>query len=132
MTPALSYLVYSVLLCWLMVLAGSLVRAEGWTPAGMKRAFGNRDDLPEASPIGGRADRAAKNMLENLLLFGLLALAAHVAGKGTDPRVATGAALFFWARVVYAPLYWLGVKYLRTAAWLAAVVGMAMVAGALL
>jgi uncharacterized MAPEG superfamily protein len=132
MTPALSYLVYSVLLCWLMVIAGSTVRAEGWTPRGLRRAFGNRDDLPEASPIGGRADRAAKNMLENLLLFGLLALAAHVAGQGADPRVATGAALFFWARVVYAPLYWLGVKYLRTAAWLVAVVGMAMIAGALL
>ncbi|HYE69941.1 MAG TPA: MAPEG family protein [Aquabacterium sp.] len=132
MTPALSYLVYSVLLCWLMIIAGSMVRSEGWTPIGLQRAFGNRDDLPAASPAGGRAERAAKNMLENLLLFGLLALAAHVAGKGADPRVATGAALFFWARVVYAPLYWLGVKYLRTAAWLVAVVGMAMIAGALL
>ena len=58
MTPALSYLVYSIVLCWLMVLAGSLVRAEGWTPIGLQRAFGNRDDLPEASPMGGRADRA--------------------------------------------------------------------------
>lgn len=132
MTPALSYIVYSVLLWWLMVIAASMVRAEGWTPSGLRRAFGNRDDLPEASPVGGRADRAAKNMLENLLLFGLLALAAHVAGKGDDPRVATGAALFFWARVVYAPLYWLGVKYLRTAAWLVAALGMAMIAGALL
>jgi uncharacterized MAPEG superfamily protein len=132
MTPALSYLVYSVLLCWLMVIAASMVCAQGWTPVGLQRAFGNRDDLPPASPLGGRADRAAKNMLENLLLFGLLALAAHAAGKGADPRVATGAALFFWARVVYAPLYWLGVKYLRTAAWLVAVIGMAMIAGALL
>ena len=132
MTPALSYLVWSIALCWLMVMIASMVRSEGWTPAGLLKAFGNRDDLGDASALAGRMDRAAKNMLENLLMFGLLALAAHVAGKGADPRVATGAALFFWARVVYAPLYWLGVKYLRTASWLAGVIGMAMITGALL
>jgi uncharacterized MAPEG superfamily protein len=131
MTAALNYLVWSILLCWLMVLAASMVRAEGWTPAGLMKAFGNRDDLGEASALAGRMDRAAKNMLENLLLFGLLVLAAHAAGKGAEPGVAAGAALFFWARLVYAPLYWAGVKFLRTGAWGVAVVGMLMIGRAL-
>lgn len=132
MTPALSYLVWSIVLCWLMVLVASLVRAEGWTSAGLLKAFGNRDDLGDASALAGRMDRAAKNMLENLLFFGLLVLTAQAAGKGADSGVATGAMLFFWARVVYAPLYWAGVKFLRTGAWAAAVVGMLMIGRALL
>ncbi|NRF66154.1 MAPEG family protein [Aquincola sp. S2] len=131
MSAALTYLVLSVALCWLMLIAASMVRSEGWTPRGLLKAFGNRDDLGEASALAGRMDRAAKNMLENLLLFGLLVLAAQAAGKGADPRVATGAMLFFWARLAYAPLYWAGVKFLRTAVWAIGVIGMLMIGVAL-
>ena len=131
MSADLNWLLASAILTWLMLLAASLLRARGWTPAGMKIAFGNRDDLPAPTPMAGRADRAAKNMLENLLLFALLVLAAHAAGKA-DARVAQGAALFFWGRLAYAPLYWLGIPYLRTLAWLVAVIGMAMIVFALL
>lgn len=131
MTPDLNWLLASAILTWVMLLMASLARAQAWTPAGMRIAFGNRDDLPEPSPMAARADRAAKNMLENLLLFALLVLAAHAAGRA-DARVAQGAALFFWARLAYAPIYWLGIPYLRTLAYAAGVAGMAMILLALL
>jgi uncharacterized MAPEG superfamily protein len=126
MTADLNWLLASAVLTWVMLLGASLARARAWTPAGMKIAFGNRDDLPEPTPMAARADRAAKNMLENLLLFAVLVLAAHAAGKA-DARVAQGAALFFWGRLAYAPLYWLGITYLRTLAYVVAVAGMAMI-----
>ena len=131
MTPALKWLLYSVALTWLMLLMASLARTHGWTVPGMRLAFGNRDDLPEPTPLAARAERAARNMVENLVLFAALVLAAHAAAR-VDARVALGAEMFFWARLAYAPLYWAGVHYLRTLAWAIGVAGMGLIALALL
>jgi uncharacterized MAPEG superfamily protein len=60
----------------------------------VKIGFGNRDNLPEPTPLAARADRAARNMLENLVLF----VAAIVAARfsGADPQdLALGSQLFF-------------------------------------
>ncbi len=131
MTPDLKWLLYSVALALAMELVGSALRVRIWTPKGLMLALGNRDDLPPASALAGRADRASRNMLVSLLLFAAVLLAAHAAGK-TGERIDNAAALFFWSRLAYAPLYWLGITYLRTAAWAAGIVGIAMVALTLL
>ncbi len=125
MSPA-SSLVASAALTWAMLLLASLSRSRGWTPAGMKVAFGNRDDVPEPSPFAARADRAAKNMVESLVLFAALLLGASLRGVG-PASLATPCAIFVVSRVVYAPLYWAGVKYLRTVAWTVSVVGLAWI-----
>lgn len=130
MSPAQA-LVASAGLTWLMLLIASLARSQGWTPAGMKVAFGNRDDVPEPSPFAARADRAAKNMLENLLLFVAVLGAAHWRHVD-DAALAMPCLVFVGARAVYAPLYWAGVKYLRTAAWGVGLVGMVLIAKAAL
>jgi len=130
MNDDLKWLLASVVLAWLMLIAASLYRARAWTPTGLKLAFGNRDDLPPPSPMAGRADRAARNMLESLILFSALLLAAHAAGQA-GARVLLGAQLFFWGRLAYAPLYWAGIPYLRTAAWGVAVAGMVLVGSVL-
>jgi len=36
-------------------------------------------------------------------------------------------ALFFWGRVVFAPLYWFGVPWVRTLAWAVSIVGILMI-----
>src|SRR5262245_44388046 len=86
----------------IMILCASSMRSRMWTFSGMKIAFGNRDRMPEPSPAVARADRAAKNMLENMVLFVAVAagftLSGHAAG-----RASLGATIFFWARVVYFP-----------------------------
>jgi uncharacterized MAPEG superfamily protein len=97
----------------------------------MRIAFGNRDDVPEPEPLAGRADRAARNMLENLAIFTAVIAAVQLSGK-TSAQTQFGATLFFWARLTYWPCYLAGIIYLRTAIWLVSIVGLAMVAAAIL
>src|SRR6478672_1555096 len=131
MTPDLRFLIYSAVLTWVMVLTASLFRVRGWTMSGVLLAFGNRDDLPEATLIAGRAERAVRNMLENMVLFIALLVAAHAAGV-TDSRVATGAQLFFWARLVYFPVYLAGLRYVRTAVWFVGLIGLGVILAAVI
>ena len=125
------YLAASAILTLVMLLVASLMRARAWTPAGMVVAFGNRDKLPEATSLSGRAERAARNMLEGMLLFVGVMLAAQIAGV-VGPRVALGAAVFFWARLVYFPVYLAGITYVRTAVWAVSVIGLGIIVSALM
>jgi uncharacterized MAPEG superfamily protein len=124
-----SVLAWSAVLTFLMLATASLLRSQGWTTAGMRIAFGNRDDLPPATPLAGRAERAARNMLENLVLLVALVAAVRFAGR-TGPQVDFGATLVFWARVAYWPCYLAGVLYLRTVLWLVGVIGLGVIAWA--
>jgi uncharacterized MAPEG superfamily protein len=110
-----------------MLIAASLLRARSWTPAGAKVAFGNRDHVPEPSPLAGRADRAARNMLEGLLLFTALVAAVRLGGK---PAPGGAAALFFWTRLAYFGVYLAGIPYLRTLVWAGSVAALAQIAAA--
>ena len=130
MTQLLTLLVYTTVLTFVAILLGAFLRNREWTAEGMQAGLGNRDNLPEATPLGGRAERAAANSVEALLLFVPLALVAHVAGKGAE--VLLGAQIFFWARVAYLPIYLAGVIYLRSLVWMVGVVGLAMMVLALL
>lgn len=126
MSPALA-LAVAAGLAWTMLLVASLARSRGWTPAGMLIAFGNRDDVPEPSPAAARADRAAKNMVENLALFAAVLLAALWA-RVPESTLALPCEIFVGARLVYAPLYWAGVKFLRTLVWMISLVGLFWIA----
>jgi uncharacterized MAPEG superfamily protein len=123
-------LVLSAILTWLMLGTSSGLRSRCWEPGGITRACGNRDDLGESSPLAGRADRAAKNMLENLAMVTALIAAVHFAGKA-GATTTLGANIFFWSRVAYWPCYLAGITHLRTVIWLVSVAGMAMIAAAL-
>jgi uncharacterized MAPEG superfamily protein len=87
---------------------------------------GNREGMPEIKGWGGRAARAHRNMLENLVLFAVLVLAAVVAGK-TNATTLLGAQIFLVARIAYALVYVAGIPWLRTATWGVSVVGLAMI-----
>jgi uncharacterized MAPEG superfamily protein len=123
--------VYMAVVTWLTLLAASLVRVKGWTFGGTLLAMGNRDNLPEPSPLAGRAERTARNTLENFLLFAAIALVAQAAAAHS-PHLLVGAQIFFWSRVVYIPVYYAGIKYLRTAVWAASIVGLGVMISALL
>jgi len=130
MTRLLDFVVYMTVLTWISIMLGAALRNREWTLDGMKVGLSNRDHLPDATPLGGRAERAAANTKENFILFAALALTAQLAGLGEQATV--GAAVFFWARVVYLPVYLLGVTYLRSAIWGVGVVGLGMMLMALL
>jgi len=93
--------------------------------------IGNREGFPEIKGWGGRAMRAHRNMIENLVLFAALVLALAAAGKSNDATV-LGAQIFFWARVVYAGVYLAGLPWVRTGAWTVSVVGLLVLLAQLL
>lgn len=119
MTADLQMLVWSAALALVqMVVAAIGARGQVGLPA----LAGNREDLPPLTGWAGRARRAHFNMLESLVVFAIVVLVAHAAGK-TNAMTALGAALFFWARLAYAVLYVAGVPWLRTAAWAVSLAG---------
>lgn len=127
MTRLLTLVVAMTVLTWLSIIVASALRSKG----DMKLAIGNRDNLPEPTPLAARADRAAKNTMENFILFAVLALAAAIAAPDNE-RVLLGAQIFFWARVVYLPIYYAGIPGVRTGVWAIGVVGLGLIASALL
>ena len=131
MNSSLNLVVYSALLTWVTILVAATIRTRGWTPQGLMLIFGNRDNPPAATPLAGRAERAAKNTLANFALFAALVIVAEMIAVNVR-LVGTGAMLFFWARVVYVPVYLIGIPYLRTLVWLVSVIGMGMIAAATL
>ena len=93
---------------------------------GLPALAGSRENLPPIEGWGGRAQRAHRNMLENIVLFACLVLVAQIAGK-TDATTALGAQLFFWARLIYVPIYLMGIPWVRTGVWAVSVVGLVMI-----
>jgi len=125
MTTLLQILVWTAVLTWVAIMAAAVLRNREWTLEGMKLGLSNRDRLPEATLLGGRAVRAANNTLENFVLFAALALTAHAVG--VDEEATLGAQVFFWARLVYLPVYWAGITYVRSLIWGVGTVGLAMI-----
>jgi len=68
-------------------------------------------------------ERALRNYLETFPLFAALVLVAEVAGIHTR-LTEWGALLYLGARVVYLPLYALGVPLIRSLVWNVAAIGM--------
>lgn len=79
-------------------------------------ALGPRDDPPPMPRAGQRAQRALRNMFEALPIFltlSLLSLILNTAGG----LASLGAAVFFFARLLYLPCYDYGVFALRSIVW---------------
>ena len=125
MLTTVQALVYSGILTFIMLLVASGICAKAWTPPGAQVAFGNREGLAVPLGLGGRADRAAKNQMEAMVMFLALVLAAQVAGKAS--QIALGATVFFWARLVYWPVYLAGIPVLRTLVWLVSIIGLILI-----
>ncbi len=93
---------------------------------GMPVISGNREGAPEPSGMAGRGIRAHRNLLENLVPFAIVVLVARGIGVSNAITVA-GAWLFLGARIVHAITYLAGIKGIRTLAYLASLVGTALV-----
>jgi uncharacterized MAPEG superfamily protein len=130
MTALLEITVYFTVWTLMSVVVGAAIRNQEWTREGRDIGLGNRDNLNEATPMGGRAERAAKNSIEAAVFFVPLALIANAAGL--DAEVLLGAQIAFWARIAYVPIYIAGIKYLRSLVWIVGVVGYGMMVSAML
>jgi len=119
MKPELNLLVWSVVLTVVQMLVAA---QAAFNKVGLMALVGN----PEITGWGGRAARAHRNMLENLVLFAALVLVAVTAGKTNDMTL-LGAQLFIWARLAYAAIYVAGIIWLRTAAWAVSMAGLIVI-----
>lgn len=117
------------LLVWaaaLTVVQVVIAASGGTLQVGLPRLAGNREAMSEYEGWAGRAQRAHGNILESLVLFAILVLVAHATQK-TNEMTALGAHLFFWARLVYVPVYLVGIPWLRTGVWGVSIVGLLLI-----
>lgn len=128
MKPELMLLAWSVALAFVQVLVAVVGHM---LQVGLPALAGNREGIAAPTGWAGRAARAHRNMVENLVLFAALVLIAVVSNK-TDSTTLLGAQLFVWARVAYALVYLAGVPWLRTGVWFVSVIGLALIFFALL
>ena len=128
MTPELTYLAATLILAVVQIFLPATGRTRQF---GTKWNAGPRDEAtPQVGPITGRLERAQSNLYETLPLFIGAVLVAHVAGEDGFLTY-WGATLYFWARVVYVPLYAFGVPYVRSLVWVVSLAGLVMVLASL-
>jgi uncharacterized MAPEG superfamily protein len=110
-----------------LFLAAHFVTSE----RGMAWNTGARDNTaPLTSKLAGRLDRAFANFKETFPFFAVAVLMTALLGRHNNLTV-WGAQLYLAARILYLPLYAIGVPVLRTLVWIASAVGIAMLMSAL-
>jgi uncharacterized MAPEG superfamily protein len=93
---------------------------------GNRYTVGPRDDDIRPAGVAGRLSRAQWNFLETYPLFAASVLIVVVTGSsGTWSSV--GSVMYIIGRVLYLPLYALGVPWLRTFSWNFATLGLVLV-----
>ena len=128
MPVELQLLVWTALLALLQMLV-AVIGAQ--SQISLPILAGNREQMPPLTGWALRAQRAHANMLESLVVFAILVLAAHALGRLND-TTALGANLFFWGRLAYAIVYLVGVPWLRTLVWAIALAGLLVILSQLL
>ena len=119
------------LFCALVLGVLQLLLAAGFSVGarGLSWGVGARDEgWPPIGKYAARLERAYRNFLETFPIFLGAVLLAHVLGKSTVNSV-IGAQLYFWARLVYVPVYASGIPFARTAVWTVSIIGLVMVLG---
>jgi uncharacterized MAPEG superfamily protein len=94
---------------------------------GTRWNMGARDEeLPPPEPLVGRLARAQANFFETFPISAAAILIVEVAGFN-DRWTAIGAVVWLVARIVYLPLYALGIPKVRTLVFLISVAGILMI-----
>jgi uncharacterized MAPEG superfamily protein len=127
MSVEMTMLALAAVLCFVhLFVAAQFVTQE----RGAAWNTGARDDTPPLTgKLAGRLDRAFNNFRETFPIFAVAVFLITILNRH-DARTEWGSQLYFWMRVVYLPLYALGVPFLRTVVWLASVVGILLVLSA--
>ena len=129
MTFELTMLAWTLVLAFVQILLFDFARTSQY---GMKWNTGPRDDeMPPLSPEASRLKRAQDNLFETLPLFIGFVLIAHLAGRN-GVLTHWGTLIYLIGRIVYVPLYTLGVRMVRSLVWMVSLAGLIMVAWAVL
>lgn len=111
-----------------LLVAQVIAQASARGDLGQKYLLSSRDEgLNSKSVVAGRLQRALHNLLETYPAFIALVVALALTGR-TGGIAATGALIWIVARVIYVPLYAAGIPVVRTIAWFASIIGLALIA----
>jgi uncharacterized MAPEG superfamily protein len=98
---------------------------------GVKWNLSSRDEkVPELTGVAGRMDRAFKNFMETFPFFMAAILIVQIT-QMQNSSSSIGAMIYFWARILYVPLYAAGIIGVRTFVWTISFIGIIMVLAAL-
>lgn len=121
-------LVWSIVLGLAQILVADMAvtreRGLGWNVSA-------RDGTPSPlGPVASRLQRAQANFLETFPFFAAAVLAV-VLTEHQNSTTALAVQLYFWARLIYVPLYGAGVPYLRSLVWAVSLLGIVLLLWAL-
>ena len=129
MAVELKILAWGCILLLVHIFAAAHLKTKQY---GTRWNMGARDgELPPLDPLAGRLVRAQANFLETFPIAIVLLFGAVIAGR-TSEWTALGGWLWLGARLVYLPLYGMGVPVVRTLAYLVSMIGLGLVFQALL
>jgi uncharacterized MAPEG superfamily protein len=117
----------AVILGMFQLLLGSVAAR---TQQGYDWGMGPRDEESPISGVPARLQRAFTNYMESFPLFVAAMLAAVLLGK-TGQLTEVGGYVYLAGRIAFIPLYAVGVRNIRTYAWVIASTGLLMVATAI-
>jgi uncharacterized MAPEG superfamily protein len=118
------------MLCWAVVL-GLVQLVIATTLAtrdqGLAYNMSARDlPAPTVSQLSARMLRTFGNFRETFVYFAVAVLVVTALGKA-NATSALGAQIYFWARLVYVPVYAAGIPVARTLIWAVSIAGLVMV-----
>jgi len=91
---------------------------------------GARDEDLRPTGVAGRLDRAQRNFLETFPIFVAAVLMLEIFHRTGWWLSEAGAVIYLGGRVVFLPLYAIGIRWLRTFSWNIASAGLVMVMAA--
>jgi len=124
MTPELLMLALSVVLGLVHIVVSAIATTHQYGP---KWNLSARDaPMPPLEIVAGRLNRALHNFLETFPLFAVAVLIADATNRHGWLAV-WGSQIYFYARVLYLPIYAAGLPVIRTVVWGVATLGIVMV-----
>jgi len=124
MTPELLMLALSVVLGLVHIVVSAIATTHQY---GTKWNLSARDaPMPPLELIAGRLHRALHNFLETFPLFAVAVLIADATNRHGWLAL-WGSQIYFYARVLYLPIYAAGIPVVRTVVWTVASLGIVMV-----
>jgi uncharacterized MAPEG superfamily protein len=123
--PETTVLLWSVVLGLVQLVLASMAMNNS---VGLPYNLSSRDVPPSnaISQMAGRLVRAFNNFRETFGFFAVAVLLVAILNKH-DQTSALGAQLYFWARLIYVPVYALDIQVVRTIVWAVSIIGLVMV-----
>jgi uncharacterized MAPEG superfamily protein len=124
MAVELFILAWGMVLLLIHIFAAAHVKTKQY---GTNWNMGARDEaLPPLIPLAGRLARAQANFQETLPIAIVALIGVVLAGRSSEMTM-LGAHIWLGARILYLPVYALGIPKIRTLIFLVSLVGLGMV-----